>query len=230
MFNYWPIVLKEEYTNKGYRLVTNIQKALEIYKLIRRFFISEFDLFVLVKTNPGVDIDKLSQTLRIEASVYGDPVVYSINTVGMSSEETALKLSMPYMTRMGLVALMTIVFVSLTLYGVANVNVRKNEISLLKTLGMVKSQLSRLFASEMFYVVVMSSLSGYLLGVIIYPIYLDLITSSGFFKGYPPMLPMTNVLLEQIFYIGIFVITILASLLPVFLVARLKPGEIFRNE
>ncbi len=229
-FDYWPILLKQKYTELGFRIVTNINRTLEIFHSISSMYISRFDLFLLVKTSPTANLDSLASKLRIETSLVGDPIVYTVSSIGLSSKDVALDMAMPYMARSGLVILLIIVFTGMLLFGVANVNTRKDEISLLKVLGMVKTQLIRLFMSETFYIALISVTTGYFVGTLFAPMFIDLVHNSGFFSQYPPIIQVKSILLEKAFYSSVFMLTALSSFIPIMLMIRLKPDEIFRKE
>ncbi len=229
-FNYWPILIPSRSMVDGIRLVTSINQTWAIYDIVRKQQIDQFDLFALGKILPGYSPSNVSTSLRVAFSPYGSPIAFAVDKISLSSEDTALGLAMPYFTEIGTLSIIVVLLVSFILYGLTSARSRKNEISLYKTLGMTRSQLVRMFLLELIYVTLFSAFIGYFIGVQLATLFKAIVVSSGFYNALPPVRITIQGFLIQRFYGVIGSIAFITSIFPILLLARLKPGDLLRQE
>ncbi len=229
-FNYWPILIPSESMVDGVRLVTSLNQTWAIYNIVRKQQIDQFDLFALGKVLPGFSPSNVSTSLRVAFATYGSPIAFAVDKISLSSEDTALGLAMPYFTEIGTLSIIMVLLVSFVLYGLTSARSRKTEISLYKTLGMTRSQLVRMFLLELIYVALFSALVGYFIGIELATLFKAIVVASGFYNALPPVKISIQGFLVQRFYGVIGSIAFITSIFPIFLLSRLKPGDLLRQE
>ena len=120
------------------------------------------------------------------------------------------------------------IIISMILFALLVINERKEELGLFKALGMVKSQISTLFITEIVVVLAFSLVVGNLLGYIISAMFIE-----SFLYGLDTQIPV-DVHLPMDFFTkvnGIIIIgSLIVTMIPSFIISRKETSTLLRRE
>ena len=229
-FRLWPLLIDEEMSNPGMRLVVSLTRFDEIISTIWKAQIADMDVFSLATSNSSKTIAEVGSRLRVEFSSIGRPILVTVEEVGLPRNDEAFLLGMSYLGIFGIYGILVLIATATIYYGSSFSRNRKKEISLLKALGMTKPQAIRMYLSQVVYFTSFAILAGYVLGRQISVLSASLIEASGFLENLPEMSLILWSDEIMLFLTGIFSISLLSVFVPILRLFAQKPNILMEEK
>ncbi|MHA1911379.1 MAG: ABC transporter permease, partial [Candidatus Kariarchaeaceae archaeon] len=187
------------------------------------------DWQILVKLNEGANRTEVISTLEEEFKGEGIDITDSLEEINivLESNLSPYKVVFAVINADFIVSFGTIV-ISMILFAMLVINERREELGLFKALGMVKSQISTLFITEISVVLAFSLVIGNLLGYIISKMFIE-----SFLFGLDTQIPV-DIHLPMSFFSkvnGIIIIgSLIVTMIPSIIISRKETSSLLRRE
>ena len=184
---------------------------------------------VYADVKPGLKIPEVAESIRYHtfSKLHYNQFRY-VGQKFFATPETVV-ISIYVLINLGFLFSMITLLLTVTIYALLAITERKKEISLLRSLGMLKAQLFSMFILEIIILVIFSIVNGIITAVLAVETSVFILVSQSFGGRYPPLHTVYPLNLLTLSLSLLALIAIASSLIPGYFYSNTKPMLITRD-